>query len=106
MLNFVEISKFHGPHAIPTASEKPEVTISPDSDIFTIPLGDSCSVNFKDSCSDKELSLNISDNCMYSMSLKSLHYWSHKIEHSVLSETSVRYVIVFSSCAEIIRTQH
>ena len=97
MLNFVEISKFHGPNAITTASERPEVTISPDSEIFTISLGDSCSVNFKDSCSDKEHSLNISDNCMYIMSLKSQHYWSHKIEHPVLSETFVRYSIVFKS---------
>ena len=31
------------------------------------------------------------------MSLKSLHYWSHKIEHPVLSDTSVRYSIVFKS---------
>ena len=97
MLNFVEVSKFHGPDAITTASERPEVTTSPASDIFTVSPGDSCSVNFKDSCCDKEHSLNISDNCLCSMSLKSQHYWSHKIEHPVLSETSVRYSIVFKS---------
>ena len=34
---------------------------------------------------------------MCSMSLNSLHYWSHKIEHPLLSETSVRYSIVFKS---------
>ena len=97
MLNFVEISKFHGPDAKMTSSERPDASISPDSHIFTISLGDSCTIKFKDSCTNNEHSVDISDNCMYSMSSKSQHYWSHKIEHPVLSEASVRYSVIFKS---------
>ena len=97
MLNFVEVNKFHGPDVKMTTNERPDASISPDSHIFTISLGDSYSITFKHCCSNDKHSLNVSDNAMYSMSLKSLYYWSHRIEQPVLSETSVRYSIVFKS---------
>ena len=97
MLNFVEVNTFHGPDVKMTTNERPDASISPDSRIFTISLGDSCSITFKDCCSNDEHSLNVSDNAMHSMSLKSQYYWSHRIEQPVLSETSVRYSIVFKS---------
>ena len=97
MLNFVEVNRFLGPDVKMTTNERPDASISPDSHIISISLGDSCSITFKDCCSNDEHSLNVSDNAMYSMSLKSQYYWSHRIEQPVLSETSVRYSIVFKS---------
>ena len=69
MLNFVEVNKFHGPGVKMTTNERPDASISPDSHIFTISLGDSCSITFKDCCSNDAHSLNVSDNAMCSMSL-------------------------------------
>ena len=66
-----------------------EPSISPESQIFTLSLSDTCTVTFSDKCTSNELSLNVADNSIYSMNYKSQLYWQHQIDKPVLSELSV-----------------
>ena len=97
MLNSIEVIKFQGTDSMLAERKDPDKSISPDSNVFIITLGDSCTTTFKDCCTNSEQNVAIPDNTLYSMSLKSQYYWSHRIDHAVLSENSVGYRIAFRS---------
>ena len=97
MLNSIEVIKFQGTDSKLAERKDPDKSISPDSNVFIITLGDSCTTTFKDCCTNSEQNVAIPDNNLYSMSLKSQYYWSHRIDHAVLSENSVGYRIAFRS---------
>ena len=97
MLNSIEVIKFQGTDSELPERKHPDKSISPDSNVFIITLGDSCTTTFKDCCTNSEQNIVVPDNTLYSMSLTSQYYWSHRIEHAVLSENSVGYRIAFRS---------
>ena len=72
-----------------------EPTIARDSHIYTLSLGDSCTISFLDKCTGKVSEIFASDNGIFNMSYVSQHYWAHEIAKPVLSESSVRYSITF-----------
>ena len=96
-LNSVTITKYTGSGTRYPESSDNDPNINPDSNIFTISLGDSYPVTFRDKCTGEAVEVVVSDNSLYSMSLKSQYYWTHKIDIPVKSETSVRFAVTFRS---------
>ena len=63
LINKYQVEQLH----MPKHSDD-EPSISPESQIFTLSLGDTCTVTFSDKCTSNERSLNVADNSIYSMS--------------------------------------
>ena len=51
-------------------TSKQEVEHTPESQIYTLSLGDSCDVVFSDKCSANTTTVKVADNTVYSMSTK------------------------------------
>ena len=96
-LNSIVIQKFSVHRAELREQSHSNPLINPDSTIFNICLADSCSVTFRNKCSNDKVNLDTVDNSLYSMSYKSQLYWTHKIEAPVQSDKSVHYSITFQS---------
>ena len=96
-LNSVVINKFSGPHTKLPEHSSNDPAINPDSTIFTVSLGDSCPVIFRDKCTNTTINVDTTDNSMFSMSPQSQHYWTHTIDTPVISDSSVHYCITFRS---------
>ena len=96
-LNSVVINKFSGPHTKLPEHSSNDPAINPDSTIFTVSLGDSCPVIFRDKCTNTTINVDTTDNSMFSMSPQSQHYWTHRIDTPVISDSSVHYCITFRS---------
>ena len=96
-LNSIVIDKFQGSASKLTPRSHNDPAISPDSQIYTICLGDTSSTVFKDKCTGDKVEVITPDNTLYASSLISQHYWEHEIPHPVLSDESVMYIITFRS---------
>ena len=96
-LNSVIINKFSGPHTKLVEHSFNDPSINPDSSIFTLSIGDSCPVVFRDKCTNETVDVNTTDNSIFMMSSKSQHYWTRKIDTPVISDSSVHYCITFTS---------
>ena len=77
MLNSIVVIKFQGVGSKLPEFKDPDKSISLDSNVFIITLGDCCVTTFKDCCTNSEQNVDTPDNTFYSMSLKSQYYWSH-----------------------------
>ena len=73
-LNSIVIQKFSCHRAELREQSHSNPLINPDSTIFNICLGDSCSVTFRNKCSNDTVNLDTVDNSHYSMSYKSQLY--------------------------------
>ena len=65
--------------------------------MFTLSIGDNCPVIFRDKCTNATIKLDTVDNSIFSMSSQSQHYWAHKIDTPIISDSSVHYCITFRS---------
>ena len=73
-LNSIVIQQFSGHRAELREQSHSNPLINPDSTIFNICLGDSCSVTFRNKCSNDTVNLDTVNNSLYSMSYKSQLY--------------------------------
>ena len=96
-LNSVIINKFSGPSTKLPEHSINDPSINPDSSIFTLTIGDSCPVIFRDKCTNATINLDTVDNSIFSMSPQSQHYWTHKIDTPIISDLSVHYCVTFRS---------
>ena len=96
-LNSVVINKFSEPSTKLPEHSINDPSINPDSSIFTLTIGDSCPVIFRDKCTNATINLDTVDNSTFSMSPQSQHYWTHKIDTPIISDLSVHYCVTFRS---------
>ena len=93
-LNSCLVNKFQGPEAsLPSHSDN-EYDIDPDSDIFTITIGDPMNIVFRNIMSGEEIVQTPQPNSLYIMSRNSQNFYQHRID-SDASFTGERYSITF-----------
>ena len=96
-INSVVICKYKSNSSHLPKQSDIDVTLAPESQIYTLSFGDSCDVVFSDKCSANTTTVKVADNTVYSMSTKSQHYWAHEIPSPVSSDQSVHYTITLRS---------
>ena len=96
-LNSVIIHKFSGSNTKFPEHSSNDPSVNPDSSIFTLSIGDSCPVTFRDKCTNATINVNTVDNSVFVMSSKSQHYWTCKIDTPVISDSTVQNCITFRS---------
>ena len=95
VINSCLINRYDGPNSyLPKHSDK-EVTIHPESSIFTLSLGQSCAIKFMDEQSHDETSYLCTDRSLYHMTRRSQEVFSHCIEKGSVAD--VRYSLTFRS---------
>ena len=93
-LNSCLVNKFVGPESgLPEHSDD-EYSINPKSHIFTITLGDTRTVTYKDVFSGEEIHYEPKPNSLYVMSRDSQNLFRHRIDKDS-SFTGIRYSITF-----------
>ena len=94
VINSCLVNKYDGPESSLPLHADDEVTIDPDSSIFTLSLGTSCQVKFVEKSSDTSTELTCPPNSLYYMTRKSQEYFKHCIEAGSI-EHGVRYSLTF-----------
>ena len=93
-INSCLINKYQGPDSyLPKHSDR-EMTIHPESSIFTISLGQSCDVKFTERETGIESKHSCSDRSLYVMSRRSQEVFDHEIEQGSVSP-GTRYSLTF-----------
>ena len=64
-LNSVIIHKFSGSNTKLPEHSSNDPSINPDSSIFTLSIGDSCPVTFRDKCTNATINVNTVDNSVF-----------------------------------------
>ena len=93
-LNSCLVNKFQGPEASLPPHSDDEYDIDPDSDIFTITIGDTMDIEFRDIIQGEEIKHTPQPNSLYIMSRNSQNFYQHRID-SDASFTGERYSITF-----------
>ena len=94
VINSCLINKYDGPNSFLPRHADHEVTIHPESSIFTVSLGQSCEVKFIERTSGTETVLPCPERSMYQMSRRSQEIFDHLIELGSVS-SGVRYSLTF-----------
>ena len=104
-INSVLINKYLGVASYLPEHSDDESSIDPESDIFTMSVGQTRDVVFTDKFSKVETTLPVEDNSLYSMSRDSQNCFTHKIDkikEDVL-EDRVRFSLTFRTVGSIFR---
>ena len=102
-INSCVINKYTGSKSYLPEHQDNEKMIRAGSEIFTISLGSSTTLKFRDCCSteESEESMIVDNRSLYRMSQPSQYYWTHRsnpIDHSVtLDSEYLRYSITLRS---------
>ena len=96
-INSVTVTKYCGPKTQQPAHSDSESSISPDSHLFEISLGDTCPLTFIDKCTGNQIDVTVEDNSIFSMSYNSQLSWTRNSTKPVISSSSVRYSITLKS---------
>jgi hypothetical protein len=93
-VNSCLINKYEGPDSfLPRHSDR-EVTIHPESSIFTLSLGQSCQIKFIERSSNSETILPCPDRSLYHMTRRSQEIYDHMIERGSLA-SGTRFSLTF-----------
>ena len=96
VINSCLVNRYEGPESfLPKHSDK-EVTIHPESSIFTLSIGQDCSLTFIERDSGVETELSCSNRSLYHMSRKSQEIFNHQIKKGSVS-SGVRFSFTFRS---------
>ena len=91
-INSCLINRYQGPYSHLSEHADDEPTIKPESTIFTISLGTTRDVKFRDCVSSAEECLSVSHGSLYTMSQQSQCFWKHRIDKcETIPADSVRY---------------
>ena len=94
VINSCLINRYEGPDSfLPKHSDK-EVTIHPESCIFTLSVGQNCTIKFTDCQTGDESLLDCPDRSLYYMTRRSQEVFSHQIEKGSVS-SGVRFSLTF-----------
>ncbi len=95
VLNSCLVNRYEGPDSYLSEHSDDEITIHPESSIFTISLGNSCEVKFNDKTGKGDNhSLTCEARSMYQMTLKSHDLFTHRTEKGDIGD-GVRYSLTF-----------
>ena len=94
-INSCLVNKYEGTTSyLPKHSDK-EVTIHPESSIFTLSIGQQCEIKFTEQASGLEFSHLCEDRSLYHMTRRSQEIFSHSIDKESISE--LRFSLTFRS---------
>ena len=94
LINSCLVNKYEGAESyLPKHSDR-EVTIQPESSIFTVSLGPSCDIQFVDRFSGTRSLLTCQDRSLYHMTRRSQEVFEHLIEEGSI-ESGTRYSLTF-----------
>ncbi|KAL5246868.1 hypothetical protein ACHWQZ_G018912 [Mnemiopsis leidyi] len=94
VINSCLINKYEGANSYLPRHSDSEVTIHPESSIFTISLGQLCNLRFIERRSGSESVLSCPDRSLYHMTRRSQEVFDHMIERGSI-ESGVRYSLTF-----------
>ena len=94
-INQVVVNRYSGNLHLPEHSDD-EKSIRPHSHIFTVTVGSTVPLTFRNKISNEEKTFSPCGGSLYTMSMESQHYWSHRIEATNLDD-QIRYSITFRS---------
>ena len=95
-INQCTVNRFSRSSHLPEHSDN-ERTIKPESNIFTVSVGVSRNVIFKDTISGTEKVVPIAGRSIYAMSQPSQCFWTHRINHDDDTDEGLRYSMTFRS---------
>lgn len=93
LINSCLVNKYTGPEAFLSEHADDEVTIHPESSIFTISLGASCSVTFTDKRDNSESVITPGAGSLYQMTRRSQEIYKHRIDAGSID--GVRFSLTF-----------
>jgi len=96
LVNSCLINKYEGPSAHLPRHSDDEISIHPESHIFTVSMGQPCTLIFSDKASGAEVKVPCKDRSLYIMSYKSQSFFDHRMEAGAIIE-GVRYSFTFRS---------
>ena len=79
-LNQILVNKYSGPDALLPKHSDNEYDINPDSEIFTVSIGDTATVKFTSKYSTENCELSVEGRSMYSMKRFSQNFHKHHID--------------------------
>ena len=94
-LNQILVNKYSGPDALLPKHSDNEYNTNPESEIFTVSIGDTATVKFTSKNSTENCELSVDDRSLYSTKRSSQNYHKHHIDAN--PNNSVRYSITFRS---------
>ena len=97
VINSCLVNRYVGQESFLPEHSDNEITIHPESSIFTITVGESCEILFAEKSSKTDsLKLDCSHRSMYRMTRRSQDFFSHRIEKGSVKK-GVRYSLTFRS---------
>ncbi len=94
-INSCLVNMYNGPQSYLPLHADDEVTINPESSIFTLSLGSSCQVKFIENDSNTSTEITCPSQSLYHMTCRSQKFFKHCIEAGSISGT--RYSLTFRS---------
>ena len=95
-INSCLVNRYDGPHSYLPLHADDEVTIDPESSIFTVSLGESCTVKFIEQNSEKTFHVECPPLSLYHMTRKSQDHFRHCIDEGSVTQ-GIRYSLTFRS---------
>ena len=92
-LNQILVNKYSGPDALLPKHSDNKYNINPESEIFTVSIGDTATVKFTSKNSTENCELSVDDRSLYSIKRSSQNYHKHHIDAN--PNNSLRYSITF-----------
>ena len=104
-INSCLINKYSGKDSVLPEHADDERTIEPGSSIYTVSIGASCVIKFRDGFTGEEKAITVNDRDIYTMSQQSQCFWTHRIDKGdVLAddneEDTIRYSLTFRSVGD------
>ena len=102
VINSCLVNKFDGPESFLPRHSDNEATVHPESSIFTISVGESCTIKFSDTGaesapgSESSSELSCDHLSLYHMTRKSQDFFQHAIERGSITQ-GTRYSLTFRS---------
>ncbi|KAL5250213.1 hypothetical protein ACHWQZ_G016068 [Mnemiopsis leidyi] len=96
LINSCLVNRYDGPCSFLPLHSDNEVTIDPDSSIFTLSLGALCKVKFIEQASERVTELDCPSGSLYHMTRKSQDFFRHCIDQGSIAE-GTRYSLTFRS---------
>ncbi|KAL5259238.1 hypothetical protein ACHWQZ_G009629 [Mnemiopsis leidyi] len=95
-INSCLVNRYEGPHSYLPLHSDDEVTIDPESSIFTVSLGESCTVKFIEQNSEETFHVACPPMSLYHMTRKSQDHFRHCIDEGSVTQ-GIRYSLTFRS---------
>lgn len=100
-INQVIINRYTGGNSSLPEHSDDESSIAPGSQIFTLSLGCTRTMKFRDLVGNTEVERDVADCSLYVMSKSSQYYWTHRMDKTGNEATQdIRYSITFRTVGE------